>query len=573
MKKSVLFSAVGVLSVSAAITIGWGEVGTQTGPPLSQAYPTVLSNAQFGKIVSGDFTGDRKVDAVVMNGSQPLLLVTPEVHTTSIKAGGPANDIAVLSGVVPGKALLLAVSSTGLTSHERDSVNHVWNPTTISGSSPWLGALRVAVGALSTAGHQDIAGIAANGHDVLTLYETGGQYTAGTTFSAIGQNVYGLFLLNWRDVEAQDTANTDEIALFSNYGVEVYEPNGTLVGSQPWTWPLLGTVIDDQGTPLQRLAMISPVSGIDKFYVFGSVKSEGPFNLGTACAVSMASGDADEDGDSDVFVVVNNENKVKKYTSSSGDTITFHSPPVKYAYGPQNRDPIHNFSTPAIADFNGDGRVDLLAPVSGWHQGTQIVQGMLAFLQIDQPTPNPYCTTLSDGTLIQKADGTFDLVFYITVPTNHLLAVPPNSNAKVKFSVMLWHSANLNARTDLDPYSASLLSLPDPLPPDGSSIELRLNLPSTYIMHSAPDVWPLVIRQVVVTNTDPGDVLATGPAYVGLIAGGTTWDIIKEAGDVVIRGLITGLGPPTTPEGGVGSGPAVPSPDDDEEPRDGDPRR
>jgi hypothetical protein len=191
---------------------------------------------------------------------------------------------------------------------------------------------------------------------------------------------------------------------------------------------------------------------------------------------------------------------------------------------------------------------------------------MIAFVQTEQPTPNPVRTSIA-ATVVYHTDS--HLQIPLADPTNKLTIPQGAPPATVKFSVMIWHTPNLTARTDSNFYKAFLLPLPAV---SGGTINCPVDLPDTYVMANDPDIWSLVIRQVVVTNDEPETILAIGPAYIGLIAGGTTWPILRDTADTIFYTPFR-PGPIGTPDGGIASGPAVPSPDDDTEPRDRDPVR
>lgn len=567
MKKSALvLPTTLVLLAATATTISWAHQGTRTGPPLNQLIPGPLAHANFGKIISGDFTGDLKRDAVLMDGSQPKLLVTPEVHASAIAMGGPANDIAVISGFVPGRDSVLAVSSAGLLRYERNSPAPSWTTTPIRGpGSNWTAALAVASGRLNANGGPDIAGVSANGHDILILYgQANGSFISGATFSANGQNIYGLFLLNWR--EAGDTAGTDEIAVLSSYGVEIYEPNGTPLAGIAWTHPLMGTVINDQGTVLQRLAMVSPVSGTDQWYVFGSVKCEGPVAMGPACTVSMAAGDADNDGDSEVFLGVNNERVFKELPNHSPEAMTFDvTNPVRYSYGPSLRNPALNRAGLAPADFDCDGSLDVLAPAQGDLISPVVVTGTVPLVSVGLTSPSAYRTSVSSAELIEVQGVPDRIELTLKDPGTRLTAEP---NSEVKFSVMVWYTADLTSRTLGAPIQAELVSLPG-LP--GGTTTFSLKLPGGYSISTDPALFSVVIRQVVVTAT-PSAVVKVAPAYIGIVAGGSSWPVLRDAGDTLVYEFVMGEDPTETPDGGVAVGPTVPGVNDDIEPVDEDPK-
>jgi hypothetical protein len=143
MKNSSRFSIVSLLLLAAFPVTPARAQHAQEGPPnppsppLNQSFPGPLGLADFGKIISGEFTGDLKRDAVVMNGSSAELLFAPECYDTAITVdGGPFNDIATLSGLLPYQDYDLTVGYTGLTPPRRHGT------PSRSGTTPRTGRAR-----------------------------------------------------------------------------------------------------------------------------------------------------------------------------------------------------------------------------------------------------------------------------------------------------------------------------------------------------------------------------------------------------------------------------------------------
>jgi hypothetical protein len=72
----------------------------QSDPPLDQQFPGPNGRANFRKIVSGDFTGDLRRDAVFMDQNTVVLLKSPAIYDTRITLPFPVNDIAVVPVMV-----------------------------------------------------------------------------------------------------------------------------------------------------------------------------------------------------------------------------------------------------------------------------------------------------------------------------------------------------------------------------------------------------------------------------------------------------------------------------------------
>ena len=337
-------------------------------PPLSQAYPGPLKDAVFGKVIAGEFNGDLSLDAVVMDGTEPVLMISPEVFESAVRTDLSVNDIATLSGVLPGKDLLVTVSDSGLQLHERDSALATWKTPIVlhDGQSAWGDAIAVAVGDLDGDGDQDIAGIASDGQTILTeLQVSGGTFATGATFTS-APVAYDILLCNW--VEQPAASGSLEIALLAYGALEVYDSSGGQLASAPAPGPMLATVIADSPNPvdLQRLATVTQAYGRDWLTVGGSLGSEGPFDLGPSTVVSIAAGNVDYDLGPELFFGTDSLTSVVMLDYSQFNNPTFdHQAPVLLPIGPGTQDPSLNGAGLALADFDQDGNSDLIAPVQG----------------------------------------------------------------------------------------------------------------------------------------------------------------------------------------------------------------
>lgn len=548
-----------LLFVALLAAPGRAAQTSQRGPPIDQLYPGPLGMADFGKIVSGEFTGDLKRDAVVMDGVRPKLLFAPETYDTAITVCPSANDIATLSGVLPGKDLLLTVGIEGLRSFERDSANGQWIVTTIrDAASAWGGATRVAVGQLDGTGAPDVAGMAADGRTVLTaLGNPDGTYTDGAAFDIYGQGATDLWCLNWRD--DGPPVVRDEIAVNSPAGIELYDAAGTFLEGINWTYsPIVGAVTHDGGT-VERLALVTRVAGIDRFSVYGDAGTEPWFSLGAAGVVSVAAGDADGDGDTEVFLSITRENGFWELENLSPAAATFGPAAIlKHPFGPPGRNPAYNHAGLAPGDFDSDGALDVLAPAQGDPGPAVAVYGSVDLVSVGSIVVGDWRPGLNK---VFYLPDTHELELRFTRPPTILQA---ESGAVVRIGVKVFHTEALGIGTDPDLYHSGFLAIPA----QHTYAPFRIPLPPGYSLEESTDLLSFVARQTVLLT---GAVLDVAPALTGIYSADPNVPVLRSAPNT-LQYLPTTHGPSSSPTfGGMSIGPTVPSMDEDDEPEDEDP--
>lgn len=510
MKNTTLLrSGVAVLILSTLVTAVEQDQGSA--PPLNQQYPGPLATANFGKIVSGNFNGDIALDAVVMDGTLPKLVVSPENLDNAIPLGVNANDIAMIPPLgSASKDSLLTVGTNGLVRHTRNTSTGAWTPFTLRGvSTRWFNAKSVIVAQFDDTPNPDIAGIGANGHEVYvesanTLHPT---YTALPTFNVPVQSIYGIVAVDWN--VSGDIANTKELALFTNVGVLIYEPNGTYVTSTPWSsLTNRGAAVKSPLWSTERLAMVDVVGGVDQLCVWGPSGLSGPWPLGAAGVVSIAAGDRDSDGDSDLVLGVNTENKIyvlDNLAASPQVAPIFDTNSVmKLAFGYPTRNPAFNHAGIALADFDGDHILDALAPAQGNLSGIA-VNSTLPLVQLGIASPLTYRVGITSIRFL-VAEHQVEVTF------NAPASVLPNGpDGPAQLAVSTWYTPDLGVGTLTVPIDVSYLTMPTASTPT----VFVLNIDG-YDPDTDPGIYSMVFRQVTKTN---GLITEQTPSRVALITG------------------------------------------------------
>lgn len=553
-----LFVALWLALPSAPQSQGEGEV-----PALSQLYPGPLGQASFGKVVAGEFNGDLSLDAIVLDGAEPVLMVSPEVFDSAVRTGLSVNDIAVLEDVPGDRDLLVTVSAAGLELHRRDSPQPSWDaPQVLFGAlSAWADALAVRVADLDGDGDQDLAGLASNAQTVLTVLQTAPGVFAGGPSFACDPFAYDLQLFNW--TEQPLASGSREIAVLTPGSLQVFDASGTLLTSGSAPGPMLAVPLDDAPDAAfeQRLVVVTRFSGRDWLTILGHTSPEGPFDLGPSSVVSLATGNVDFDDGAELFLGTDAALAVIMLDYSPFNAPTFDVDEPKFlSFGPADRDPAWNSAGLVVADFDDDGLNDVLAPAQGDVVPPSEPYGTVEVIDVAE-LHAPQWADLRVGVQSvtwQDALGSGPdavVVEFREPPTALYDAVHD-----VELQVIAWRTPDFGSPTEPQPYQpAQLLALPS----GGSTTAYTLALPAGYDPLASPDVFSLVARQVVVDAND--DVLDIGPAWIGLYTSGDNWDVLENAPEVLQTFPLLGVGTPNP--GGVGGGPRVPPTEDDDEPQ------
>lgn len=538
------------------------EQGAQTGPPLNQQFPGPNGLANFRKIVSGEFTGNLSRDAVVMDADSPRLLVAPEYFDTSIGTGNPANDIAVLSGAVPGKDLLVTAESDGLKLYERMSATSSWSITVVrDASTAWANAALVAVGDVNGDGLPDIVGVPANKRDLLFLYGSGGtNFTTGPTLVNPAQTIHQLLLMNWTNTN--DTANSVEPVFFSNLGWAIREDSGVWRKSVSWSSSLVrGVVLSGQGGATDRLVTTAVFNGTDRLSICDVNGTEGPYNLGALGIVALASGDMSgptPDGDADLVLSTNTDRDLRVYENLSPSATTFDfATPAKFRFGPVTRNPAYNQAGLTLGDFDCNGRMDVLAPAQGDPNPAPTgTWGSIALVRMDtshqSKLPNISNCQLVTTTTPHSIKLTFDH------PTTLIPANQPGDQRKIY--VGIYRTPDLGLPTLEERVAWDRIDVPGPILHQTWSF----NLPPEFTLEGSEDLFSVVAYQVVVNN---GVVVGRGPANTALVVPGSNMLIVDASSDTHTTAIIHREHDGIPVDGSFDQGPIVPPPARDKEPK------
>lgn len=550
------------------------EQGAQTGPPLNQQYPGPNGLANFRKIVSGEFTGNLTRDAVVMDGNRPRLLVSPEYFDTSIGTPNDANDIAVLTGAMSGKDLLVTVEAGGLMLYERISATYLGNPTSSwnaiqlrDATSAWANAAFVCVGDVNGDGQQDIVGVMSNKRDLIVALGAGGtSFPTDQTFVNPSQTIHQLMLANWRE-DGDGEPNSLEFVIFSNLGWAVREFNGSWPKAVNWTMsPVKGTVIRDQNSTVDRIVTCAVLNGTDRLSISDVTRTEGPYNLGALGVVAMASGDfttLQADGDLDLVLTTNTDRDLRIYENLSSTTSFNFATPAKHRFGPALRDPSLNLAGVTVGDFDSDGNQDILAPAQGHANPYPLgAYGSIALIRPNGAYGLFQCNPGAPAFIPSTGTGVPDKIrlrFDPPSPTGRL--VPANGTSQtVELYVSVYFAPALGVEPNLDPYWVGSHIVP----PQNGLAYLTFPLPSGYSLTTSTGIFSVVAYQRILENDV---VVDRAPAVTAWVTPKPNMSVVNNAKDTIQWYGATRENEGIPVDGSIDIGPIIPPSEKDKEPK------
>ncbi len=335
--------------------------GTQQAPVFDpgddQRLPLSTSNSRRTRMIVGDFTGDARVDALLLDASELLLLSGVAVWLDSHPSNVVVGDMALAPPLsAPGADTFVAVSGAGLEHF------HSWNGTsftrTILGGPEWSGALRVLVDAAALR----VVGVAADQQTLLVLEDPFGSAT--TTSIALTSTVLDVVLLDW------DGDGQREVATITTGGLFVFAADGTPRYSAPGG---VGSAVmapfEQPGIPWSRLAaVVTWPGGSEQFlHVIDRSTVEAVVPLGPSGVHGLDASDVNGDGADDLFVVhrVSHDgvlffNRTDGTPPVSGDKTFWFTSGQLVPLGPSGAPGLDQVINPTIADVDLDGDADVM---------------------------------------------------------------------------------------------------------------------------------------------------------------------------------------------------------------------
>jgi hypothetical protein len=331
-------------------------------------FPSDLSGPDRSLVITGDFNGDGKIDAIISSQTQEQLYFLAGEGNGSFKspvplskqALGEINSLIAVDVNNDGKVdmAFASVAPTGLNVMLGEGNGKFKAPL----FSTTVGVSSIAFADVNGDGLLDVAVPSTYNSLEIPLGDGKGQFGVSKTISTPGP-VYGPNSTVAADFNGDGkldlaTAETD----FPNGQIAVVLGNGKGGFDSPIISPLLSEAINNgdmmlsgdfngDGKP-DLIVMNDYSTGFQVLLGNGDGSFQAPVNTDLNTAITFAMGDVNGDGKTDVVVIstVNAQSLVSVYLSNGDGTFTL---------GKQYTNS-YLYDTPNLADVNGDGKLDLV---------------------------------------------------------------------------------------------------------------------------------------------------------------------------------------------------------------------
>ncbi|MBK8099609.1 MAG: hypothetical protein IPK26_21080 [Planctomycetes bacterium] len=498
------------------------QAAIETDLPVVQWSKPWPGAGQVTRMVAGEFTGDHRIHAVVLDAGVLRALYSVAFMDQIVAIPGNANDIATVRGVGEQRWDRLAV--VGATGLQIAGVACGVQSVSVA-EGPWIGARRVL-----SAGDVDngvLVGIAAASNVLLAASVVGGNYV-GTVSRTFSHPIDDYVLADWTGDLVDDVvvlANDRLVVLNLALGELLDVPAGESDGAMLATLPV--------NTVAERVALVRR-NAADQWevVVMGDGISVAPKPLGFVPR-GIAGGDFNGDRRPDLCLSVLGQNDVVVLLQRLSANAPFQPENSLMTKWLEMHETALVSSTPLFVDIDRDERCDVIATAHSFQSGTVITQRS----GYDLAPPDDTTAHLVFGDLVRTGDAG-ECVLQLDLNPDKYDATVYNTA-----EVVLWRYeggtglAMAGARTRFD------LTAVQP----GQRAWLEVRLPGGAQFQS--DTWNgyQVWLEVRVAKRAPGTA-ATG----ALLTVGPTWVLAATQGP----GLPNSSGTTTVLWNGSGSPPA-----------------
>lgn len=367
------------------------EFRYSSGSEWSSALPTP---AKVSRTTSGDYDGDQRRDAVLLADGVPVFVYGVAYYGTMKQVpvvNGTCNDFDTAPGLATGgRDALVTVESGGMYVYVWDWAVSGFVVDRVNTQSAWHGAKLVRCADINGDQVLDFVGVKADGATVVVERSgAGGTYTQ-TTVSTAG-SISDMLLLNF------DSDSAFEIAVLDSAGVQVLDHNDTLMFTFARNAGVTSPVdaieaVKCNGAAATRIAWArnraAPNQAAQELVVLqrASPQVQTQYNIALQSSVfSIAGADSPygytQDGDTDL--VLANKDLYLPLVSENNSPTSYFGTTIGYQqaykagidlaatfFAPGPGDPplaLNNEAEPQYADFNKDGKPDLMLYVHDRH--------------------------------------------------------------------------------------------------------------------------------------------------------------------------------------------------------------
>ena len=523
------------------------------GTRVSVPWPAGLgSSGSFGRGASADLTGDGIPEAILLDGATAVVLAGIDAYWAPSELQFAANDVdAVPASGDPGA--FVAVNGLGLVGIGYDAVASAFTETVLDAS--WSGAALVRAADLDGDGHADLLGLAGDRTTFLRQQGSAGALTFSAAPGFAVTNLVREFTLVQWDADADL-----EVAVLTDYGLELFELDGTLVDLWPSVVP--GGVIatlSQAGQTTDRVAWITAYAPPAAQWLM-SISPNGVedlVDLGALDAFAAAAGDFDLDGDDDLLVSHHYSHELlwfeNIHTPADPYGPCFSDDPEAqslFRVGPPDTPGTLNEAWPIVDDLDGDGDLDVLYAVET-SATLELIRAGEVTEDDQRPTPAFLQWDLPD----QAPEGT--LRFEIHAPA----AIPAGAT---HVAVNLWRSTGYGADFASDALETHLVPVTGAWPlsvdltiPESTSVFLSIyGIQTRFVgLDGSGSVGASFPAFAGFYATDPATIAlleaeATGPSIPVILAPSGNPDPVGNGGSVTGSSQMGGFGSGAPPSGG-----------------------
>jgi hypothetical protein len=329
--------------------------------------PSLADRGSFSRSDWGDFDGDRRPDAVLLEGDRAVVLFAPDMTFAPVAIPGEHRGLCALRDTAAPQHSLALSGAAGVKVLSFDVMTQDFVGAQVLAGS-FAGARELRAADLDGDGVRELLAISADRSCVLVAQRAGSTWSHVATRSSTGA-ARDVVALQW------DSDAALELALLSDQGVSVWDDNGVLLSNHVAT--LAGGAIarvQQAGQSFDRLAWISAyappeIQWLRTLSPNGAVESVDLGNLGAYAAVGA---DFDGDADSDLLVAPRHGEALlwleNQRNPGQPNGVTFSIEPqavrvFEWHDAAAGSAPTVQDAWPAVADFDLDGDFDFVIGV------------------------------------------------------------------------------------------------------------------------------------------------------------------------------------------------------------------